>query len=287
MEFRFVGDPATSALSQTSKSQAPTQSVPKKRVRRWHHRSFTGCLTCRYRHVRCDKASPVCNNCTRLSLECDGIQGRMVFKTYDPSQGHSSPKAHQKRIKTNDLPLNDVAVPAAAAILSPENYLQKDSSGSFINLPITVGHSHAKFRFRGSISPVGLIHTAISSLDDTYYTYFIDQVSTLLIIYDHPTNANPYRFHFPELSHSSPSMVSSMQALGALHRANTSTGLQRNEHLQHAMGKYGDVMQLFRTRYAQAGSQLGITDFATCLLLCFFEVSIYNSRTRHVALTKS
>jgi hypothetical protein len=80
METRTEGAP----LSDTD-----TQGPPK-RIRRWHHRGFTGCSTCRRRHVRCDEASPACNNCVRLGRECDGAQGRMTFKVYGPSQTPTS-----------------------------------------------------------------------------------------------------------------------------------------------------------------------------------------------------
>ena len=89
-------------------------------------------------------------------------------------------------------------------------------------------------------------------------------------------NSNPYRSCFPDLAHSSPSMVGAMQALGALHLANTTDGSSRNTHFQQAMSKYGEVVKLFRDRYARPREGLGMTDFATCLLLCLFEVSCTN-----------
>ena len=79
--------------------QTPAGPEPKKRVRRWHHRGFTGCSTCRRRHVRCDEASPSCKNCTRLGLECDGTQGRMTFKVYGPSQGPQESSASSSLTK--------------------------------------------------------------------------------------------------------------------------------------------------------------------------------------------
>jgi hypothetical protein len=113
---------------------------------------------------------------------------------------------------------------------------------------------------------------SIQRADERYFTHFIDQVSTLLIIYDNPNTVNPYRGYFPDFARSSPTMINAMQALGALHLANTSTGSQRNKHFQQAMGKYGTVVKGFRARYVDPSQQLGLTDFATCLLLCLFEV---------------
>lgn len=67
-------------------------------------------------------------------------------------------------------------------------------------------------------------------------------------------------------------MVGAMQALGVLHLANISVGAQRNKHFQKAMGKYGEVVQMFRSRYAEPSQHLGMTDFATCLLLRLFVI---------------
>ncbi|KAJ5894915.1 C6 transcription factor [Penicillium taxi] len=82
-------------------------------------------------------------------------------------------------------------------------------------------------------------------LDERYYTYFIDQLSILLIIHDNSVSANPDRIHFPDFARPRPWL-----ALGALHMANSSVGVQINKHLQQAMSnKYGEVVQLFRTRH--------------------------------------
>ncbi|KAF9019387.1 hypothetical protein BDZ89DRAFT_320319 [Hymenopellis radicata] len=37
---------------------------------RQHHKTRTGCRTCRQRKVKCDERSPVCNNCSRREVEC-------------------------------------------------------------------------------------------------------------------------------------------------------------------------------------------------------------------------
>ncbi|KAJ5182519.1 transcriptional regulator family: Fungal Specific TF [Penicillium capsulatum] len=253
----------------TDTSESPESQPPaRKRVRRWHHRGFTGCSTCRRRHVRCDEASPACKNCSRLGLECDGTQGRMTFKVYGPSQTQEPAKAPRKRktgLDTDDIP--------GTGVLSIKQE-EPDGPGceGIVVSPTTVAQSPAHFRFQEPIAPPNLVSTTLQSADERYYTHFIDQVSTLLLIYDNSTNLNPYRIHFPDFARSSPSMVGIMQALGALHLANTSVGPQRNRHFQQAMGKYGDAVQLFRARYVQPSQQLGMTDFATCLLLCLFEM---------------
>jgi hypothetical protein len=113
---------------------------------------------------------------------------------------------------------------------------------------------------------------SMDSLEGRYYTHFIDEVSTLLLIYDNSLSINPFRRCFPDLSHSSPSMASAMEALGALHLANTSSGQQRNVHFQNAMSRYGEVVKSFRTRYNDGDKHPRLPDFATCLLLALFEV---------------
>ncbi|KAL3468032.1 hypothetical protein BJX64DRAFT_83320 [Aspergillus heterothallicus] len=45
---------------------------PQKRRRKYAKRSLTGCRTCRARHIKCDEAPVVCNNCTSTGRTCDG-----------------------------------------------------------------------------------------------------------------------------------------------------------------------------------------------------------------------
>lgn len=42
------------------------------RQKRYHHKVFTGCLTCRSRRVKCDETKPVCKNCLRANRKCAG-----------------------------------------------------------------------------------------------------------------------------------------------------------------------------------------------------------------------
>ncbi|KAL4918403.1 fungal-specific transcription factor domain-containing protein [Aspergillus aurantiobrunneus] len=280
----------------------PPQPDKKKRVRRWHHRGFTGCSTCRRRHVRCDEASPTCRNCTRLGLECDGSQGRMTFKVYGPpppptDQPTPAPRKRgksQKRVKKEE-PANDGGVDGVVVSpttvsdskplvfrfekpVSPDGSVADDHEDkvkrehdevNWVLLP-TTGNSAARpmqYHFEHFKPPV----SSLDCLQGRYYTHFVDQVATLLLIYDSSTNINPFRRCFPDFSQSSLSMASAMEALGALHLANTSAGQQRNVHFQHAMGKYGEVVKSFRTRY-DVNQRLRLPDFATCLLLALFEM---------------
>ncbi|PQK11510.1 hypothetical protein BB8028_0003g01350 [Beauveria bassiana] len=40
------------------------------RQRRWAPKVRTGCMTCRARHIKCDEASPICQQCHRSSRQC-------------------------------------------------------------------------------------------------------------------------------------------------------------------------------------------------------------------------
>ncbi|CBF73944.1 protein sfgA [Aspergillus nidulans FGSC A4] len=278
----------------------PPHPDKKKRVRRWHHRGFTGCSTCRRRHVRCDEASPTCRNCTRLGLECDGSQGRMTFKVYGPpppppgqsnpptKRDKSRPRASQKAVKKEDTEVEGVVIspttvteskplvfhfenPAVHSVTSiPEDdkKVKKEQEDEDLVLIPTAGESRpTEVRFHSHTLPV----SSLDCLQGRYYTHFVDEVATLLLIYDTSTNINPFRRCFPDVSQSSLSMASAMEALGALHLANTSTGPERIVHFQHAMGKYGEVVKSFRTRY-EIGQRSRLPDFATCLLLALFEM---------------
>ncbi|KAI9041782.1 Zn(II)2Cys6 transcription factor [Aspergillus affinis] len=270
-----------SSTPQPQPQPAPAAAPEKrKRVRRWHHRGFTGCSTCRRRHVRCDEASPCCKNCSRLGLECDGTQGRMTFKVYGPPQPQESPPSSSSSSsspgskKREKKPAAGVMTTFAVdgKVIKKENDEDEDSFDAVVVSPTTVSDTKPiKYRFQDPVSPAEFM-TASLDLEGRYYAHFIDRVATLLLIYDNSININPFRRYFPELARSSPSMASAMQALGALHLANTSRGQQRITHFQHAMGKYGEVVKSFRTRYNQAGPHLQLTDFATCLLLGLFEM---------------
>lgn len=42
-------------------------------------RTFTGCGTCRARHLKCDEARPVCNSCRRNNLPCQGYAAQLLW----------------------------------------------------------------------------------------------------------------------------------------------------------------------------------------------------------------
>jgi len=77
--------------------RTPPSSMPQssKRTAKPRTRTFTGCLTCRARKVKCDLARPTCKNCERLGHSCQGYQAQLQWlPKWEPDQvdGHLSEK---------------------------------------------------------------------------------------------------------------------------------------------------------------------------------------------------
>ncbi|VUC26985.1 unnamed protein product [Clonostachys rosea] len=64
----------------TAKSR-PTGSKGRSGKDETRSRTFTGCGTCRTRHLKCDEARPVCSSCRRLDLPCQGYAPRLLWVT--------------------------------------------------------------------------------------------------------------------------------------------------------------------------------------------------------------
>ncbi|KAL2064381.1 hypothetical protein VTL71DRAFT_4875 [Oculimacula yallundae] len=60
--------------------------------------AFTGCLTCRERHVKCDLKEPACHNCTRLKVPCEGYSRKYTWL---------SPKMPESGRHVADPPLSE------------------------------------------------------------------------------------------------------------------------------------------------------------------------------------
>jgi hypothetical protein len=206
----------------------------------------------------------------------------MTFKVYGPSQGAQDLSQSPNNISTaNAITVKNQQLDIKHVKQEPQDDKDDLVDGIVIS-PTTISDSTpVKYRFQDPMSPSGFMPSSLDLVEGRYYTHFIEQVATLLLIYDNSNSINPFRQYFPELAQSSPSVASAMQALGALHLANTSPGPKRNVHFQQAMGKYGEVVKTFRTRYTHPDHEVQITDFATCLLLSLFEVG--NSATRPVS----
>lgn len=222
-------------------------SYPKRKgTRRWHHRGFDGCTTCRKRHVKCDERQPTCFKCEILSLECGGYARPLVFKVFGAPTEETA--CADPRTVVNKHEHNGIAV--------------QQVTGCTIRYQ---SPSHWK-----SVMPSPIPN--FLCLESRYYSHFLGTVSTILIVFDTPYNSNPYRLSFPQLAESSWSLTESMKALGALHLANTTAGQDSKRHLRYAMSIYGNIMNKLRSD-SISPSQPQLSDLATNLLLCVFEVS--------------
>ncbi|KAK7227665.1 hypothetical protein V2G26_015668 [Clonostachys chloroleuca] len=266
------------------------------RRRKWHPRVFTGCDTCRRRHVKCDGQLPTCANCTRLSLSCEN-PGRIVFKTVRPLNYRSTWK---------DLsPIQrGVAEPATPLVIStadggdPEPLMESEEvhveDGQFapwLTAYDSGRRSSDATSFFDQENSLDLLAgfailsptPTITSPETIYYGHFMTTVSTVLIIYDNPSNSNPYRL-LPQLSETSDLLPKSMIALGALHLANTTSTRDKQQHGRAAMETYAAVVSQFRTALAENPIHSNLEQFATSLLLCIYEKMASTSRMWQVHL---
>lgn len=188
----------------------------------------------------------------------------MTFKIYGPSQSGQESSAQKKRGKK--------AANSETPVKTKKQ--ENEACDAVVVSPSTVADSTPQFRSQDPFSNANadIISSSLDCVDGRYFSHFIDQVSSLLLIYENSGNINPFRENFPDFARSSPTMVNAMQALGALHLSNTSVGQQRISHFQQAMGNYGAVVKSFRAKH-KPDHQVQLTDLATCLLLCLFEVS--------------
>ncbi|KAH7412736.1 fungal-specific transcription factor domain-containing protein [Cadophora sp. MPI-SDFR-AT-0126] len=67
--------PAKKSKTRQTRAQRATVAPPPRP--RTH--AFTGCLTCRERHVKCDLGQPACDNCTRLKVPCEGYSRKYTW----------------------------------------------------------------------------------------------------------------------------------------------------------------------------------------------------------------
>lgn len=56
-----------------------TRKTPKTRQPVKHTKTFSGCWTCRDRHVKCDEGRPLCARCLRGGFECQGYGIKLVW----------------------------------------------------------------------------------------------------------------------------------------------------------------------------------------------------------------
>lgn len=269
-----VQEPISSSASSES-TVPPEGQEGRRRIRRWHQRGFTGCLTCRRRHVRCDGGTPTCRTCVRLGLECDGAEGRIKFKTFDPSvtsPGDSSASSAAATPVSVDGPgpSPSASLPVKPSKDKPKSDdTEKDDTRRYDSHAMTTIPERPALHYPQSSAQNSY---SINYNDSQYFSHFVNRLSVLLFINDTPNNINPYRIYLPDMCRSSSSLASIMQALGALHLVTlTNEQQQRMAHFLYAVSKYDEVVRAFRTK-TESGQQLQSTDLAVCLLLCLFEV---------------
>ncbi|KAM4056605.1 fungal specific transcription factor [Hirsutella rhossiliensis] len=267
------------------------------RQRKWHPRVFTGCVNCRRRHVKCDERTPSCTNCTRLNLPCN-FDRRFVFKAVP------SPSGSKRRPSSSAEQQASSASSTSASPCSNEDPIEDDAVVVAQDRPPTPGQARpsaaaaavALARPGAAASPLGFDFAVSGSMVSTssawgvessfdlarpdpaahidcnetlYYHHFLSTVSTYLIIYDTPANANPYRI-LPQLVGNSGLLQDTMKALGAMHLSGLRHVQDQRIHRSAAMKAYGSVVTRLRDAVS-SGHQANLELLATSLLLCMFE----------------
>lgn len=114
------------------------------------------------------------------------------------------------------------------------------------------------------------VASPLNSNQSRYYQHFLFTVSTYLIIWDTPSNSNPYRM-LPSLVSSSGLLQNTMEALGAMHLSSLPQTQDRQVHRNEAINIYTNVVTDLREALSSQRAQPDLELLATCLLLCMFE----------------
>ncbi|PHH91280.1 hypothetical protein CDD83_1090 [Cordyceps sp. RAO-2017] len=259
------------------------------RQRKWHPRVFTGCVNCRRRHVKCDERTPSCTNCSRLSLPCN-FDRRFVFKAVRPSSRQSAVKRRppaQRHASTSSTSAStsssdDLAdrvpghPPAGPLVLAAPAAPGLPASGPARGFDFAVSGNMASTGSAWGVEssfPLSALPDPEAPLDchDTlYYHHFLNTVASYLIIYDTPSNSNPYRM-LPQLVGSSGLLQDTMRALGAMHLSGLPHVQNQRLHRSAAMKTYGSVVTRLRDAVSSPQGQANLELLATSLLLCMLE----------------
>ena len=70
-------------ISSTESLSTNVVGEPRKRVRQWHHKTKSGCSSCKFRRIRCPQEKPTCSRCIAAGRECSyGVQPKAwLFET--------------------------------------------------------------------------------------------------------------------------------------------------------------------------------------------------------------
>ncbi|CAH0050497.1 unnamed protein product [Clonostachys solani] len=116
-------------MPNTAASTSPTPSQSQKRYggvprkRNVTSRDRNGCVTCRKRHLRCDKTHPKCNNCSKMNRVCEGYAKRISFcdETLSVTQkAQGMPSANPRVRPTKTTLVETRASPKDAIATIPE-----------------------------------------------------------------------------------------------------------------------------------------------------------------------
>ena len=243
-------------------SSAPQQAhglwhrqKPRQRQRKWHRRVFTGCLNCRKRHVKCDEETPSCANCKRLNKPC------AYSFTVVPSSANTDPKPTAP-IGRNG-PDNDAVDAFGSGTI--------EECAAWDDLP---SYQESCTQIVPTTYPGASIPPHLDSDQATlYYQHFLQNVSSLLIIFDTPSNSNNYRLLPRIIGDASSSLLKkAMEALGAMHMSRLPQMPNRPLHHRAAINGYASIVTSLR-RAAVSGTahSASLELLATSLLLCMFE----------------
>ena len=92
-------------------------------------RTFTGCRTCRNRHLKCDEAKPKCSTCRRANIPCEGYAPRLLWMTEQPA---NPDPAHREERSAYRYPLFSENARSSMSLELVES-LGNQSAGSMLN----------------------------------------------------------------------------------------------------------------------------------------------------------
>ena len=163
-------------------------SRPKQRTK-----TFTGCWTCRSRHVKCDEQRPHCQKCLRNGWQCQGYNIRLEWAE------ESGGSASQKRRRANPMTLppeqclSSKALTAAIAELdNHSNASVPYESGPFSVFPVSAPGPSSKIGADGG----PLSDSGISTADTSMNLEFLCSDSQ-----DTPMSTRPSSNDLPQLDY--------------------------------------------------------------------------------------
>ncbi|KAL7815856.1 hypothetical protein V8C26DRAFT_401786 [Trichoderma gracile] len=93
-------------------------------------RSYSGCITCRHRKLKCDEEQPICHNCIKSSRDCRYIE-RAVFRTFDSVYSNKAAKNKLNRCAPFDEDQIWIDVPKNLTFVNIEDPYESDSTAVF------------------------------------------------------------------------------------------------------------------------------------------------------------